>query len=361
MCYPRSILIVGLAVGLSGVASDDEIKAEVKIDGELAGRSGGHEFGWTKTSYEISQELKNCTTNNARVCSNYPEISCSTHISERRRRATSLTIERENRIVGGGQINIKDFPWVVSLQVHNSHVCGGSIILADWVLTASHCTHVYDQPSDWLVLASSSNSNDKSIMTQQRTVLKIIDHPEFSIETYTNDITLMKLNSKLDYSAQVQPVCIPSKDEHGFTTEPETFTNEMDSDLDCFVAGYGTIWAGGPASGSLRAVNVPQIGRTQCNNWFKSSTGGLAPDWVLSNMICAGYEEGKLDGCQGDSGGPLSCVRNTQTLPDHENELWYMSGIVSWGIDCAQEKMPGVYTKVILYYNWIWDNIADNI
>ena len=43
----------------------------------------------------------------------------------------------------------------------------------------------------------------------------------------------------------------------------------------------------------------------------------------------------------------------------HENEIWYVPGAVSWGMDCAQPKQPGVYTKVALYYDWIWNSIKE--
>lgn len=43
-----------------------------------------------------------------------------------------------NRIVGGVPITIEQAPWQVSLQTY-SHMCGGSIISNNWVLSAAHC------------------------------------------------------------------------------------------------------------------------------------------------------------------------------------------------------------------------------
>src|SRR5438552_7249052 len=46
----------------------------------------------------------------------------------------------EKSIVGGSATTIAQHPWQVSLQTPDGfHFCGGSIIDANWVLTAQHC------------------------------------------------------------------------------------------------------------------------------------------------------------------------------------------------------------------------------
>lgn len=55
---------------------------------------------------------------------------------------------------------------------------------------------------------------------------------------------------------------------------------------------------------------------------------------------------------QGDSGGPL-----LKQLPSGR---WITIGIVSWGISCGQRDLPGVYTRVESYMNWIAGHIADS-
>lgn len=34
-----------------------------------------------------------------------------------------------------------EFPWVVSLQLSSTHVCAGSVLDAQWVLTAAQCAY----------------------------------------------------------------------------------------------------------------------------------------------------------------------------------------------------------------------------
>lgn len=39
----------------------------------------------------------------------------------------------------------------------------------------------------------------------------------------------------------------------------------------------------------------------------------------------------------------------------------YLAGVVSYGAGCGTKGMPGVYTKVTSYLNWISENVEDEI
>ena len=45
----------------------------------------------------------------------------------------------EADIVGGTIAPTGAWPWLVSMRYGGSHTCGGSLINANWVITAAHC------------------------------------------------------------------------------------------------------------------------------------------------------------------------------------------------------------------------------
>ena len=52
---------------------------------------------------------------------------------------------------------------------------------------------------------------------------------------------------------------------------------------------------------------------------------------------------------QGDSGGPL-----LETLNDvNGDKKYYIAGVVSTGLGCGQQGIPGVYMRVSNYLEWI--------
>lgn len=47
---------------------------------------------------------------------------------------------------------------------------------------------------------------------------------------------------------------------------------------------------------------------------------------------------------QGDGGGPLVC---------DVGGVWQLAGIISWGVGCGEQDIPGVYAKVGHYNQWV--------
>ncbi|XP_052045713.1 serine protease 42-like [Apodemus sylvaticus] len=233
------------------------------------------------------------------------------------------------KIMGGMDAEEGKWPWQVSVRVRHMHICGGSLINSQWVLTAAHCIHSRTQYN--------VKMGDRSVYRQNTSLVipvqKIFVHPKFSTAIIVkNDIALLKLKHPVNFTSNIHPVCVPI----------ETF--HVKAGTRCWVTGWGKPDPGAPKVPTeiLQEVDQNIILYEKCNEMLKRATSGSA-DLVKRGMICA-YKEGGKDACQGDSGGPLSCKFN---------DKWVQVGVVSWGISCGRRGHPGVYTDVAFYSKWL--------
>jgi trypsin len=225
----------------------------------------------------------------------------------------------DGRIVGGTTTDITNYPYQVSLQYTGSHICGGSIISQNWVVTAAHCI-IGSTVSSFSVRAGSTYSNTGGTIYS---ATRIIVNSNYSSNTQDYDVALVQVSTAFSFDTTRQPITLES--------------NDVAVGTNVVVTGWGTTTEGGAASTTLRTVTVQIVSDASCNTAYASYGG------ITARMICAAVTGGGKDACQGDSGGPLVAAGR-------------LVGIVSWGVGCARPQYPGVYTKVSVVRSWILAN-----
>lgn len=248
----------------------------------------------------------------------------------------------ENRIVGGYDAAEGAWPWQVDITTQTDisrHICGGSIITRNWVLSAAHC---FPNPSDvgsYLIYAGRYQLNGYNFQESSHRVKQVVI-PYGYVEPHSGkDVALVELSTPVTWSDHVRPVCLPASG----TLFP--------GGMLCYVTGWGNIRDDVPLGGvgTLQEVQVPIISQSSCQEMYR--THPTEPVDILHDMICAGFQEGGKDSCQGDSGGPLVCQM--------VNGTWVQAGVVSFGLGCAHPNQPGVYARVTSYSGFISDTIPD--
>jgi secreted trypsin-like serine protease len=261
----------------------------------------------------------------------------------------------ENRIFGGMETEIDEFPWLVLLEFQQTKTgrrtfgCGGVLLNEKYVLTAAHCTEAGLPPGYSLVSVrlgewdtTTAKDCDDSFANEEVcndppvdiSIAEKIPHEGYNRDDKHNynDIAILRLSRPVQYTEFISPICLPS-------TQELKGINHFGEKM--IVAGWGRTEKSKKSDRKLK-VEVDGVDLNTCKRTYNTIGVNLKP-----TQFCAGGVEGE-DSCQGDSGGPL------MTRTKGSKPYWYITGVVSFGpADCGKRNWPGVYTKVDQYIDWI--------
>jgi secreted trypsin-like serine protease len=274
--------------------------------------------------------------------------------------------------IGGNQLRDGDTPW--QAQIYGpftaesweanvrqgkelwqlQHKCGGTLISAEWVLTAAHCIDEKMVQQFYRVRLGATDISQTNAGSSFR-IDRIVRHAGY-VHMYANDIALIHIVAD-EFTVPRDALRNPTKIRAIGLNPKSPAAREP-----VFASGWGRV---APSNEVVRSGgNV----RFAADGDFPNAILLKVELNVLGNSECAtktGYEPTEIDGvgrvnkihpgvicaakigkstCKGDSGGPLVSGKGRPTL----------IGIVSWGKDrCTGDGMPSIYTSVAHYRSWI--------
>ncbi|MCW8329936.1 serine protease [Photobacterium sp. SDRW27] len=298
------------------------------------------------------------------------------------------------RVIGGKPFEpAPEENWMVSLRYapdNLKHMCGGTIIDENWVLTAAHCVVMGDstdlstyqvlEPGHLNILAGTLDSTVND-MNSLYTVTHVVVHPDYSpIAEYKtvqradgktetelvntaldNDIALLRVQRSFDNLNAIALASPSISDDVDLRLGTEW--QEEARPENTVVTGWGAIdTAGTVLSDVLLEAKLAFVPMPECFSLLESGgeLKGIIDSPANNTKICTlppkiiSNGEGDTDvfgpdSCKGDSGGPLTAQNN--------EGVWVQLGIVSGGPVgipvCGALSRPSFYTRVGTYYDWV--------
>ncbi|XP_026021878.1 transmembrane protease serine 9-like [Astatotilapia calliptera] len=204
---------------------------------------------------------------------------------------------RNSHIFGGTLLaSVGSWPWMASLQKNGNHVCGGTLVALDSVLSDASCFSSSPVASEWTVVLGRLKLNGSNPFEVTLNVTNIT----LSNTTGTN-IAILRLSAQPTLTDYIQPICLDNG---------RTFAEGL------------ACWAAGWSPGRGGAEEVMQQFQTSVVNCGNSSS---------SESICTDVFALQ----QGDSGGPLMCKQGGS---------WFQAVVLTAPSSSARRRRSSVMT-----------------
>ncbi|EFA04543.1 brachyurin isoform X1 [Tribolium castaneum] len=229
------------------------------------------------------------------------------------------------KIIGGSVARRGQFPFAAAIYTSTAdgnYFCGGTLLNAQWVLTAGQCVigvHTFN-----IHLGATALKGDDPYAVQVSSDTYVL-HPDYDPQTLANDVGLIWLRLPVAFSDYLKPIDYLPSSELGESSSAMTLGWGQISDEE-----EGTV-------NDLRWVNVTSLSNAECKITYGNQ--------ILDSMVCVdgSYNEGT---CKGDSGGPL-----VQLISRGRYVVVGVSSFVSW--NGCESTDPSGFTRIFPYNEWI--------
>lgn len=238
------------------------------------------------------------------------------------------------KIFGGTNADEHEFPWAVVLvyvhpvQESRMYLCGGTLVSNSWVLTAAHC--INSRQGHHLAkirLGHSNLTHEDSFDVDLESITLHPDYTQFPV--LMNDLAMLKLSRPLETTSNVRPVCLSKDDD-----------DDEEEIVEPVVAGWGLVNSTNTTE-YLQKLRLNITDNVDCENIYQAKIEGL---FIEDSQICATGLPG-TDSCKGDSGGPLMYLDS--------DSRYRIVGVTSFGTIKCDSSVPGVYSRISFYKDWI--------
>jgi len=218
-----------------------------------------------------------------------------------------------------------DWPWHVALIKEGVHVCDGTLIDSQWVMSTKSCFQGQSR-AKWTAQMASVRLDSRAPWEQERRVMGMVAAP---VEQHS--IVILKLERPVTFSDFTRPICLPTLSSWLAEVGPSTNETSMCASL---------TWD--MAAGQLQMVALKRAPLSNCRDKTEAS----------AQTICT--EE--KDECEGEmvAGAGLYCRSSADSS-------WELAGVSAWRKGCGGVgERPRLYEQVSVTTDWAMTVIRED-